>query len=203
MKMPPMHRVFIVRGRSFCPPSFFCLLLEHRHLYPFFPGYFPRDSVACIRMPHDPYSRISSQHPYQLARRLWCSIGDETHSRVNAVAHSDTAALMHAHPSRTCSRVQQRVQDRPISDSITTIKHTFSLSTRRGHASTVKMVPSNPDRPSKLPPRHHLVYQSTKLSSLSEARPAHSSRQTLELHLFLSFPNPPRQALALRKGREN
>src|SRR5437879_6741085 len=203
MKMPPMHRVFIVRGRSFCPPSFFCLLLEHRNLYPFFPGYLPRRPVACIRMPHNPYPRISGEHTYQLARSLWRSIGDETHSRVNAVAHSDTAALMHAHPSRTCSRVQQRVQDRPVSDSITTIKHAFSLSTRRGNASTVKMVPSNPDRPSKLPLRHHLVYQSTKLGPLSKPKPAHPSRQPLELHLFLSLPNPPRQALVLREGREN
>src|SRR5438132_10451491 len=127
----------------------FRLLLEHRHLYALFPSYFPRCRVPCIRMPHDPYSWISSQYPFEFTRGLRCSIGDETHSRVNAVAHSDTAALMHAHPSRTCSRVQQRVQDRPISDSITTIKHTFGLSTRRSNAPTVEMIPSNPDRPGK------------------------------------------------------
>src|SRR5205807_3531346 len=119
MKMLPMDRVFIVRGRGFCPPSFFCLLLEHRHLYPFFPGYFPRDSVACIRMPHNPYSRISSQHPFQLARSLRCSIGDEAHSGVNAVAHSNTAALMYANPSRTSCSIQQGIEDGPISDSVT------------------------------------------------------------------------------------
>src|SRR3989441_12105208 len=179
------------------------LLLEHRHLNALFPDYFPRDSVACIRMPHNPYSRIGSQHPFQLARSLRCSIGDETHSGVNAVAHSDSSALMDAHPSRASCSIQQGIEYGPISDSITTIKHTFSLSTRRSNTSTVKMVSSNPDRPSKLPVRHHLVYQSTKLSPLSEPKPAHSSWQTLELHLFLSLPNPPRQALILRKGREN
>src|SRR5205807_1008031 len=114
---------------------------------------------------------------------------------------SDTAALMYANPSRTCSRVQQRVQDRPISDSITTIKHTFGLSPRGGNASTVEMVSSNPDRARKLPVRNHLVYQSTEFRSLSESEPAHSSWQSLEFHFFLSFPNPPREALVLRKGR--
>src|SRR5712691_6170173 len=109
---------------------------------------------------------------------------------------------MDAHPSRTGGSIQQSVEYGPVGISITAVKHALSLSTRRGNASTVKMVPSNPDRPGKLSLRHHLVYQSTKLGPLSEPKPAHSCWQPLEFHFFLSFPNPPRQALVLRKGRE-
>src|SRR5712692_8998605 len=107
---------------------------------------------------------------------------------MNAVAHSNTAALMHTHPGRAARRVQKRVQYGPVSDSITTIKHTLSLPPWRGNASTVKMISSNPDRPSKLPVRHHFVYESTEFRAFSESKPAHSCWQPLELHFFLSFP---------------
>src|SRR2546427_10176633 len=109
-------------------------------------------------MSHDPYSWISSQNPLQFTRGLRRATGAETHACVNAVAHSDATALMYAHPSCTGGRVQQSVEYRPVSDGITAIKHVFGLSPRRGNASTVEMVPSNPDRSSKLPLRHHLVY---------------------------------------------
>src|SRR5438309_3047039 len=154
-------------------------------------------------MSHDPYSRICGQYPFELIRGFRRTICDEAHSGVNAVTHSNASALMYAHPCRATRGVQKRVQYGPVSDSITTIKHTLGLPAWRGNASTVKMIPSNPDRPSKFPVRHHLVYQSAEFRALSESKPAYSSRQTLEFHFFLSFPNPPGQALVLRKGREN
>src|SRR5882762_1739552 len=122
---------------------------------------------------------------------------------MNAVTHSNTSALVHTYPGRACRRVQKRVEYRPISDSITPVEHVLGLPPWRGNASTVKMIPSDPDRPGKPPVRHHLVYQPTEFRALSESKPAHSSRQTLEFHFSLSFPNPPRQALVLRKGRED
>src|SRR6266851_7254082 len=106
-------------------------------------------------MSHYPDSWISSQHPFELIGRLWRAIRDETHSGVNAVAHSHSSTLMYAHPGRASRRVQKRVQNRPVSDSITTVKHALGLPPWRGDASTVKMVSSNPDRARKLPVRNH------------------------------------------------
>src|SRR2546428_709897 len=77
-------------------------------------------------MSHYPDSRIGSQHPFELIGGLRRAICDQTHSGVNAVAHSNTSALMHTHPSRASRRVQKRVQDRPISDSITTVTEHWS-----------------------------------------------------------------------------
>src|SRR5437879_11314070 len=101
---------------------------------------------------------------------------------------------MHAHPSRATRLVHKLVEYGPVSDSIATVRHTLGLPPWRGNASAVKMVSSNPDRPSKFSIRHHLVYQSTEFRALSESKPAHSSWQTLEFHFFLSFSNPPREA---------
>src|SRR3989442_10744978 len=92
----------------------FRLLLEHRHLYALFPSYFPRCRVPCIGMPHDPYSWISSQYPFEFTRGLRCAIGHETHSGVNAVSHSNTATLMYAHPSCTGGCVEQSVEYGPV-----------------------------------------------------------------------------------------
>src|SRR5256712_13947698 len=118
-------------------------------------------------MSHDPDSRIGSQHPFELIGGLRRAICDQTHSGVNAVAHSNTSALMHTHPSRASRRVPKRVPDRPISHSITTVKHSLGLSPRRGNASTIKMIPSNPDLTRQLPIRNHLLYHHPHLLPLS------------------------------------
>src|SRR5438094_5758021 len=113
------------------------VLLEHRHLYAVCLGDFSRRCIPGVSMSHDPYPRISSQYPFELSRSIRRPIGNQTHPGVNTIPHSHAAPLMHADPSRAGGSVQKRVEDRPVSNGITTVEHALSLYTRRRDASAI------------------------------------------------------------------
>src|SRR5213593_2261944 len=94
---------------------------EHWHAQSPLPNYPLCRAVSSISVTDYSYARVDGQNTSWLLRRLRRSVGYEAHSRMDAVAHTDSSSLMHADPCCPGRRVEKRVQDRPVGYRITAV----------------------------------------------------------------------------------
>src|SRR6266571_5740670 len=139
------------------------ILLQHGH-----PDALLLGNPLCLRIPgicvpHNSRSWVCGKYAFEPLLGVRASVGDEAHSCVYAVAHPDSSAVVYAHPCRACCRVQEGVQNRPVSNRIATIHHSLRFSPWRSNTSRVEMVPADPDWTTQLAITHHVVDYATEL----------------------------------------
>src|SRR2546423_550682 len=109
---------------------------------------------------------------------------------MQAVANAYAAAVMDAYPGGAASRVNERVQDRPIRDGIRAILHPLRLPIWRRYRASVEMVSTDDDGAAQLAFANHVVETQAQFRTLAVSQPANARRQSLELHFFSSQANP-------------
>ena len=62
------------------------------------------------------------------------------------VANPDAAAMMKRNPTRAARRVQQRIENRPVSNCIRAVFHCFGLAKWRSDRAGVEMIAADRDR---------------------------------------------------------
>ena len=125
---------------------FLCLLCSFLYLDALARGKLLCLVVPGIDMSRDSDSGVVRQHPIQPLRHLICAVSHNHLSRMQGVTDTDTASMMKRNPARPRRRIEQRIQNRPVGDGITSILHRFGFAIRRRHRTAVEMIAAADDR---------------------------------------------------------
>src|SRR5687768_8764862 len=71
---------------------------------------FLRQFISCIGMADDACTRIIAQHAGKPGCSIFAAIGNDHHTCMNAVAHTNTAAMVKAYPTGAACCIDQCVQ---------------------------------------------------------------------------------------------
>src|SRR6185312_14464506 len=104
---------------------------------------------------------------------------------MNAVAHSNTAAMMKAYPAGATGRIYQSIQYWPISNRIASVQHRFCFTIRTGNRSCVKMISSNYDRRFYFSGSYQFIKSKPGPFSFTLTNPTDTCGQSLESDFFL------------------
>src|SRR5262245_27765954 len=99
---------------------------------------------------------------------------------MQGVSHSHSTAVVKAHPRCAASRVHESVENRPIGNHVTPVKHRFGFSERGCDTSTIKMVAPDNDRCFYLSLRNEFVDEKASFRSLAILEPAYARWQPLK-----------------------
>src|SRR5262249_62400894 len=117
---------------------------------------------------------ISREHAGKTLARLIAPVGDDHHAGVQTIADSYTAAVMETYPMRAGSRIEQRVENRPIGYGIAAVAHRFRFTIRRRDAARIEMVAPDDDRCAHDAAAHELVERKPRLRAVAVFQPADS-----------------------------
>src|SRR6185437_8627218 len=106
---------------------------------------------------------------------------------------------MDGHPTCAAGRIEQRVEQEPVSYGITAVFHVFGFTVRRSHRATIEMVTAYHNRGLDLALLYKLDDCQAKLRTLAIPQPANSRRQTLEFNTLARQLNPAIQNAVLGK----
>ncbi len=159
--------------------------------------------VAGVHVPDHAHPRVVGEHPLQLLPGQRGAVGHAHLAGVDGPADADPAAVVDAHPGRAGSRVDQRVQQRPVGDRVGAVGHPLGLPVGRGHRPAVEVVAAEHDRGLHVAPGDQLVEPDPGQVPLAVAEPADPRRQTLEVDLLLGHPDPPGQRLVIGEQVED
>ena len=88
------------------------------------------------------------------------------------VTDADAAAIVNRNPGCARRGVDERVKQRPISNGIATVDHSFGFAIGRRDRSGVEMIASDHNRRLDFATFNKLVHGDTKFSALTVAKPA-------------------------------
>ncbi len=91
---------------------------------------------------------------------------------------------------RTCRRVEQCVENRPIRDRVAAVTHRLGLAIGGCDAPGVEMIATDHDRRSHRSGAHQFVEGEPSFGAIAEAKPADSRRQALKRDALPSETNP-------------
>ena len=86
--------------------------------------------ITRVGVAHDTGRWIIPQHACQTRIGFRRAITHNDNAGVLRIAHANTTAVMQRHPGRTTSRVQQRVEQRPVGHGIRAITHRLRFAIR-------------------------------------------------------------------------
>ncbi len=136
--------------------------------------------VAGVDVTHHAGPRIGREHALEALCHLVGAVGDDDHARVDRVADPDAAAVVDADPGRSCGRVEQRVEDRPVGDRVGAVSHRLRLAVRRRDGAGVEMVASDRDGCPNPPRADEVVDREPGTRTIAVAEPADPRGQPLE-----------------------
>ena len=135
-------------------------------------GRLDRFLVAGVEVAENACRRVGCQNALQALGHLVGAVGDDDHAGVDRVADPDAAAVMDAHPRRTRSRVQQRVEDRPVGDRVGTVAHRLGLTVGRRDRTCIEVVAADHDRRRHTAAPNEFVDREPGTGSIPVAEPA-------------------------------
>src|SRR6266851_4871023 len=100
---------------------------------------------------------------------------------MQAVTDADSPAMMKRNPTRAARRVQERIEDRPVSNCVRSVFHPFRFAKRRSHRSGIQMIAANRDRSFQIATANQFVDSFAHLCAFAIAEPADARRQSLKL----------------------
>ncbi len=121
---------------------------------------------------------------------------------MQAVTDAHAAAMMKRNPTGAAGGIQERIEDRPVSNCVRSVLHPFGFTERRGNRSRVEMVTPNRDWRFQIAAAHEFIDGFTHLGALAVTQPADARRQSLELHPIARKPQPAIQSFVLGKKFE-
>src|SRR5688500_1510407 len=102
--------------------------------------------VASVGVPGNPGSRIIGEYALETHTHLRRAVGNDHLTGVKRIADAHSATMVKRDPRRAARDIQHRVEDGPVSDSISPVAHAFGFPERRGHAAGVEMIATDRDR---------------------------------------------------------
>src|SRR6266446_4410898 len=101
---------------------------------------------------------------------------------MQAVTDAHAAAVMKRNPAGAARGIQERIEDRPVSNCVRAVFHAFGFTVRGRNRSGVEMIAPNRDWRFEIAPAHEFIDGFTHLGALAITQPADARRQSLELH---------------------
>src|SRR5690606_1805975 len=154
--------------------------------------------VAGIGMTHDAGCGVIPQHALDTARRILAAVAYNHHAGMLREAHPNPAAMVQRNPGSSGSRVQQRVEQRPVGYGIGAVLHRFRLAVGRSNRARIEMIPADHYRRLQLSLGHHLVEGEAETMAVAQPDPADTSRKTLERDAFSRHVEPFMQMVIAR-----
>src|SRR5258708_5339970 len=109
-------------------------------------GRFRRQFVPRIRMPDDPHPGVVSQNAAQPGRSRIRAVRHDDHSGMDAIAHSDPAAMMKAYPGGSAGGIDKGVENGPVGYGIASVEHRLRFAVGRGNGAGVEMITTDDNR---------------------------------------------------------
>src|SRR5579863_5368336 len=180
-----------------------CLPFRHRYVDAFFAGCLSREIVAGVNMPRDADAGVIVQHALDPASGVVGPVGDGDLPCMQRVAHAHAATMMEADPRCTGSRIEQRVENRPVGDGIGPIEHFLCFAIRAGDRAGIKMVAADGDRCRDFTFAHKLVDGEAHPGAFAAAEPADTRGQALKSETATSQFQPAGENLVFGKEFES
>src|SRR4030095_7575298 len=99
--------------------------------------------------------------------------------RGNRAAHPAAGALMDGHEIGAACRVEQRIEERPVSNRVAAVLHALRLAAGLRDGARVEMIARHRDRPAELAALHQVVKHEARLVPLTEREPASARGEAL------------------------
>ena len=106
-------------------------------------GKFNGFGIASIGVTGDAHTRIGGQNTLQAAGGGLGTIGHNYLTRVNTVTNPYPTTVMQTDPCGSANRVDQGIEQRPVSNGIGAVAHPLRFTIGTGHRSAIKVVPPN------------------------------------------------------------
>src|SRR5437588_2545185 len=176
-----------------------CSFVLHRDLDALAAGKIDGFFVARIRMAEDAHSWVGCKDSLNTLRHHFAAVRDCHLTGMQGITNTHATTVVNRYPRGAGSRVQHRVQQRPVGYSIAAILHRFCLAEGRGYRTRIQVIAANYDR--SLDPSffHQIVHGQTESGALAITQPADSCRQSLELDPPACQIDPALQDAILRK----
>src|ERR1017187_2307020 len=94
-------------------------------------------------MAYNTQSGIVSQDPAHFGSSVIGAICHNYHSCVYAISHSNATTMMQTYPTGPRGCIYQCIQDRPVSNGITSIQHRLSFPVGAGYGACVQVITAN------------------------------------------------------------